>query len=305
MLTVPRGRPRWRLFLTGAAAFAMVLPGCGGDDDGGGGGGGGEPAPAPETVEIEITGSGQDVEVTAPETVEAGIAQLELTNDSDRPQDAQLIRVEGERSQEEVAEALTTVMEGGPFPEWFFAGGGPGETPAGETSTVTQPLEPGQYYVQVSDALPSLRQGRGIALMEVTGEPADAELPEAEGEIIADEYSFETQSLTADSPEITFRNAGEQPHHVVAAPMAGDATIEDVEQFLQEEGGGGGGQQPSGPPPIDFRNTVATTVVEGGDTQVASLSLDSGRYALVCFISDREGGPPHVAQGMIAEAEVE
>jgi hypothetical protein len=29
-----------------------------------------------------------------------------------------------------------------------------------------------------------------------------------------------------------------------------------------------------------------------------------GKYALLCFVSDRKGGPPHVAQGMLAEITV-
>lgn len=300
MLSIRR-RASSRLLLTGATAVGLALAGCGGDDGGGGGGGGeSEQAQQPtETVAIEITGSGQNVEVTAPETVPAGLAEIELTNSADRPQDAQFIRVEGERSQEEVAEALGTVMEGGAFPEWFFAAGGPGETDPDATSTVVQPLEPGQYWVQAADSPQALRQGNGMVAMEVTGEPADAELPEADSEIIADEYSFEAQTLSADSPEIAFRNVGEQPHHVVAAPIVEGATFEEVEEFAQQQG------PPQGPPPVDIENSAATTVVEGGDEQLANLELQPGRYALVCFITDRQGGPPHVAQGMIAEVEVE
>ena len=32
--------------------------------------------------------------------------------------------------------------------------------------------------------------------------------------------------------------------------------------------------------------------------------LKPGKYALLCFISDRQGGPPHIAKGMITEATV-
>jgi hypothetical protein len=31
---------------------------------------------------------------------------------------------------------------------------------------------------------------------------------------------------------------------------------------------------------------------------------DRGKYALLCFVSHRKGGPPHVAQGVIAEITV-
>ena len=34
------------------------------------------------------------------------------------------------------------------------------------------------------------------------------------------------------------------------------------------------------------------------------LELRQGRYALVCFLSDRKGGPPHVVKGMVTEVDV-
>jgi hypothetical protein len=38
--------------------------------------------------------------------------------------------------------------------------------------------------------------------------------------------------------------------------------------------------------------------------QSVELDLKPGRYVLLCFVPDREGGPPHVAKGMISDAEV-
>ena len=63
-------------------------------------------------------------------------------------------------------------------------------------------------------------------------------------------------------------------------------------------------EEASGPPPVDFEGGAGTAVLEGGMKQVAELELKRGKYALVCFISDRKGGPPHVAKGMVAEAAV-
>jgi hypothetical protein len=34
-----------------------------------------------------------------------------------------------------------------------------------------------------------------------------------------------------------------------------------------------------------------TAVLDGGTTQVTDLRLNKGKYALVCFIQDRKGGP--------------
>jgi hypothetical protein len=50
---------------------------------------------------------------------------------------------------------------------------------------------------------------------------------------------------------------------------------------------------------------VYTARIEGGTKQITELDLDKpGKYALLCFVSDRKGGPPHVAQGMVAEITV-
>jgi hypothetical protein len=37
---------------------------------------------------------------------------------------------------------------------------------------------------------------------------------------------------------------------------------------------------------------------------VLTLDLKPGRYALLCVVPDRRGGPPHALKGMISEAVV-
>ena len=46
-------------------------------------------------------------------------------------------------------------------------------------------------------------------------------------------------------------------------------------------------------------------MLDGGREQIDELELVAGRYALVCFLTDRAGGPPHVAQGMVSELTIE
>lgn len=292
------GRRRTSLSALATCAALAFAAGCGED-----GGGGEEPqaeGAAPETVAVEVTGQGADVQLTAPESVPAGLVTIELTNSSEETQDAQLIRVEGDHSAEEVVEALGASFEGEGVPPWFFAGGGVGETPGGETSSVTQPLEPGLHYVLTSASEEALREGNGIAPIEVTGDAADAELPEADATITAEDYSFESSTpLPAGDATIEIDNVGEQPHHVVAAPLRPGATLQDAREFALQEG------QSEGPPPVDIEKADSSAVLEGGDAQVAQLELQPGKNVLVCFVTDRDGGPPHVVEGMIAEATVE
>ena len=61
----------------------------------------------------------------------------------------------------------------------------------------------------------------------------------------------------------------------------------------------------SGPPPIIEDKTVSTGILDGGRSQVVELELQKGPYAIVCFVADRKGGPPHAFKGMVSEGTAE
>lgn len=268
--------------LATAVLATGALAACGDSDD-------------PQKLSFEIAGEGKGATITAPESAEAGLAELTLTNDSDAEADLQLIRVEGERSAEEVIEGLGKAIRGQAFPEWFFAAGGVGAVGPDESATVTQVLEPGSYYAfnTESDGPPDPEDA---ATIEVTGEGSDEEPGEADATVEAGEYVFQAETLPSGTNEVLFDNIGAQPHHLIASKLIGDSTVEEVEQFFKTE---------KGEPPLSEKGTQATAVLEGGEAQIVTLDLEPGRYALYCFITDREGGPPHVFKGMIDEVEVE
>jgi hypothetical protein len=206
----------------------------------------------------------------------------------------QLIRVEGDRSAQDAIDVLKGAMEGKPFPDWFFAGGGVGTTPAGESQTVTQNLLPGTYYAfDLEGGGPP--RADSVPAIEVTGDETGDEL-EADATVTAIDYGFEADTLPSGETEIVFDNAGDQPHHLLASKLIGDATAEDVEEFFKTE---------KGEPPLREQGTQTTAVIEGGEAQAVTIDLEPGRCAFYCFISDREGGPPHVFKGMVDELEVE
>ena len=60
----------------------------------------------------------------------------------------------------------------------------------------------------------------------------------------------------------------------------------------------------SGPPPIVEEETFSTAVLDTDEEQIIPVDLKPGKWVMVCFISDREGGPPHIAKGMIREVEI-
>lgn len=263
--------------IVATALAATVLAACGSEDE--------------QSLTFTITDQGKQVKVTGPESAESGTAEITLENDAKGGNDLQLIRVEGDHSAQEVVEALGKASSGRPFPDWFFAGGGVGGLGPGKSGTVTQVLQPGTYYAMSTEGRPD---PKSLTKVEVGGEESDDELPEADTTVSAVEYGFEAEELPSGQVEIDFENDGVQPHHLLASELIGDGTAEDVERFFKTE---------EGKPPLR-EDTQATAVVEGGEGQTVTFDLKPGRYAFYCFISDRQGGPPHVFKGMVDEVEV-
>ena len=135
------------------------------------------------------------------------------------------------------------------------------------------------------------------APLEVTAGDDEAELPEADGEVVASDYEF---SATLDGPgTINFRNDGPvQFHHAVVMDFGTNdpAVVEEAfPSILESEG------DPSALPEIegldmdDVNFDFAGSGVFGPDgagTFEADI-VEGNTYVLVCFIQDREGGPPH------------
>jgi hypothetical protein len=287
-VSMSRTRSRF-VFHSCACLIALLaigaLASCGGSD-----------SDDAQKLSFTAESKGKSVTFTVPESAEAGLAEITVTNDSDAEADLQLIRVEGDRTPEEVVQGLGKAIQGQSFPEWFFAAGGVGTLEAGESATVTQVLQPGDYYAfnTESNGPPDPKT---VAVTKVSGEESDDELAEGDATVEGGEYVFNAETLPSGSTEILFDNIGAQPHHLIASKfISEDATAEDVEKFFKTE---------KGKPPISEKGTQSTAVLEGGEGQLVTMDLEPGRYALYCFITDREGGPPHAFKGMIDEVEVE
>lgn len=257
-----------------------------------------------QSLAVEVSEQSKDkFAMTAPKSVAAGIVEISLKAPAGKEShDAQLVRVEGDHSIEEVLKFIGA--EGAPTPEWVFAAGGVGQTAGGATGRSTQELTPGTYYIvdtsePQGENVKSYAERGATAALEVTGEAAGAELPAATAKITMKDYSYVTSGLKAGKNTVELDNPGKEIHHVIAFPYAPGADFAAVKKVFSQEG------EPSGPPPVDFQNVTGTAALEGGTKQVTELQLKPGKYALVCFISDRKGGPPHLAKGMIAEAVIE
>lgn len=223
--------------------------------------------------------------VDGPDTVESGTVRFEVSNSGATERGAELVAVAGEHGFDEVFEALIKARDGGPMPDWLRWAGGVGVLKPGADAAFTVDLTEGRYY-----AVDRSYEGKPAAADEAAFEVASTGPT-----ITATEYGFRAQGLSAGRHTVRLVNAGVEPHNFVLAPIREGKTLADVERYVATD---------KGPPPVDFGREAISGVLEGGTRQDAPLDLVEGDYALLCFASDRAGGPPHVVKGMLAAVTV-
>ena len=237
---------------------------------------------------MSLKGEGKSAVVSAPESVEAGVVSVSFKNSTKKGAGLQFVRIVGDHTPAEVIKTGNSWGEKGtPLPKWIELKGGVPNAPPGTSETSTQTLEAGKYLALQLD-------GNQYAEFEVTGD-AKGQVKAPAATIDATEYSFKTTGLKAGKNKVLFDNKGGQPHFVVGLPINQGKTIDDVKTFLKQE---------KGQPPFSEAGGFDSPISDGGAKQILTLDLKKGNYALVCFIPDRQGGPPHVAKGMISQAEV-
>jgi hypothetical protein len=265
-----------------ALALAGLIAGCGDDD---------EEAVASEAAvaAFELSGSGQGPKMSGPRSVEAGAVQVDFKNSTKDDAGVTLVRVEGGHPAAQAVRAGQAWGEGDrSLPDWVRFVGGISSVRSGGTSTSVQSLPQGNYAaVDINTS--------AVAPFEVTGD-GDGELPGTNARVEARDYSFEASGLEAGKGRVLFTNTGKEPHFALMTPIKPGNTLADVRKSLETE---------EGEPPIILEKTVSTGVLDGGESQVVDLELVKGKYAFVCFVADRKGGPPHAFKGMVSEGVVE
>lgn len=295
--------------LVAALAAGALVAGCGGGDD--------EEdetrkavAATPVKFPIRATAVGEQKALEFPASIKAGLVVMTLVNTDDVPRSAQILRVEGDHTVDDVLKVVD--IEGGKIPDWIQDGGGFGAVKPHATATAEQVLAPGKYVIWDDEGgdeedAPSHDELGAKGEFTVTGQPGDAVLPEQPAKVTATDtaegddkqYAFEFEGLKAGRNEVRFENTGDELHHALFFPIAQGKTFEDVEAAFTS------GEEPEGPPPVDFASGVGTAVVDGGIEQNIELDLKAGKYAVICFIQDRKGGKSHAEKGMIEELTIE
>jgi len=277
-------------------ALALMGPAaCGGGDDASGDEAGG----SPRSLEIVATDPSRDaVELRAPRTIEAGVTEIVLTNRGDALHDAQLLKVDGDRTAEDLVDDLLEAVDSVAKPGWAHPMGGVAALRPGESRAVVQVLEPGRYLIADTQERPTGKAFKatnalkgGIVELEVTGDGGGT-LPRPPGgaSVTATDDGFETESVVAGVDRaVRFENAGKEWHQAVFFRVPKGESYEQAGRRLFDR------RRDTGWVPVDVPAAQATAVLEGGGAQLVDLSLERGKYLIACFVSDRAGGASHFA----------
>ncbi|HEV2787074.1 MAG TPA: hypothetical protein VGV67_11830 [Solirubrobacteraceae bacterium] len=289
------------------------MAGCGDDDDDEATTKPATAAPTPKAFNITATAQGKTKKALEfPSTVRAGLVQMTLTNEDTVPRSAQIIRVEGNHTVDEVLK-IVNAEEAAKIPDWMQDGGGVAAVKPRDMGRAMHLLAPGKYVIWddeggMDEDAPGHAELGAKGEFTVTGPAVDAQLPRQPKTVTATDlgegddkkYDFEFEGgLAAGKNDVRFENTGEELHHALFFPIAKGKTFKDVEAAFTS------GEEPQGPPPVDFQNAVGTVVIDGDIAQNITLELKAGKYAVVCFISDRDGGKSHAEKGMIEELTIE
>jgi len=316
MMRTPPGRPRRNAVRGGvltlvalAAATPLALGAAAAGDDAGAASAAAAGPPNVAGATLAITtrdAAGGRFAMTAPAVTRGGLVKLVFKNASKTPHEAQLVRLGGRHSARE-ALAILTAEEPTAIPAWLRVAGGAGSTGPGRTTTTLLNLPPGRYGVlDLGGAGPSPSLTGAIATFRVTPGRRGA-LRGAAATIVAHDATgatprnrFTVSGLKLGHNRLRFRNTGREIHHAILFPMLPGRTLGDVQQAFAAQG------PPAGPPPVDFAGSAGTAALDADGAEVTDLVLRSpGRYALVCFIANRDGkGRPHFLDGMLKEVVV-
>lgn len=283
-----------------AVVISLVAAGCGDDSDESASTDQTTTTTAPKAAEVAVTAT--DFAFQLPPAVPSGVVKFTLTNTGQQPHDFQLLKIDGTQTLAEIKKIVGS--EGGPIPEWLHGAGGVGTVgPGAPPGEAFVKLEPGARYVYIctEDDEKTKKSHADLGMigeMKVDGTSPATELPKADASIVAKEYSFDIQGVKAGEQMIDFSNAGPAEIHLfVAAPILPGKTIDDVKKAFAS-------QDQNVAPPLDFMKAVAGPALDPGLHSVVKATFAPGDYVFVCFITDRKGGPPHLAKGMITPFKV-
>ena len=250
----------------------------------------------------------------APDSIPAGWTTFRLANHGEEVHYGHIVRLDSGRTVRELVDAYAeAIRTSGPRPKWVTRFGGPGGTAPGDSSTVTQYLEPGSYVwicpVEDSSGAPHFGKGEFKPFVVHAADPAiaaRAAAPEADVAIRLEDYSFALDTpLRAGRYTVRVGNAGVEPHDLVLMKLAPGRSAEDIRTWLNPERARRADRASEPPPSLESLASVAGGIaaIRSGMDVYFEANLTPGEYVLVCMTTAPDGRS-HIEHGMIRQLTV-
>lgn len=281
------------------ALFAVLttfsLASCSGDgppaEDGGS-------AAAAEASPREVHFTASDFAFEGPESIEAGMITMVLTNAGQTWHHLQLIKLPDGMSFADFQQSLATMQPGSPPPAWLHEAGGVNPPSPDEPARVTMLVEPGEYvvicFVDTPDKVPHFAKGMMRPLTVTPSASTPAPLPPSDLTLTLVDYAFAFSAPpTAGSHVIRVENGASQAHEIALFRFLPGKGMDDLMAWSATY---------DGPAPV----TPVGGVPGFRPGQVAHMyvDLEPGQYVALCFLPDATDGKPHLEHGMVLPFEV-
>ena len=262
---------------------------------------------APNVVSLTAT----EFSIQAPDTVPGGWTTFRLANKGEGVHYGHIVQLEPGRTVAEMVDAYAeAIRTSGPRPKWVRRFGGPGGTAPGDSSSVTQYLEPGSYVwicpVEDSGGHPHFAKGEFKPFVVGAADPAVADrgaAPKADVVIRLMDFSFAVDTpLPAGRHTIRVENAGVEPHDLVLMKLAPGKTVEDVRTWLNPERSRRADQAGDPAPSLESLGTLAGGIAVIAPTMQSffEANVTPGEYVLICMTTAPDGRS-HIEHGMIRQ----
>lgn len=249
----------------------------------------------------------------APDTILAGWTTFRFANHGNDVHYAHIVGLESGRTVQELVDAYAeAIRTSGPRPTWVTRFGGPGGVAPGDSATVTQYLEPGQYLwicpVEDRSGHPHFATGefKSFVVHAADGVVADrAAGPEATMVVRLMDFAFTLDAPAPGRHTIRVENAGVEPHDLVLMRLAPGRTLEDVGAWLNPEGARRADQGGEPPPSLASVGTMAGGIaaIRPGMAAYFEAEFTPGEYVLICMATAPDGRS-HIEHGMIQQISV-
>ena len=267
-------------------------------------------AGAPTVVSLTAT----EYAISAPDSIPAGWTTFRLANRGEQVHYGHIVRLDpGRTVQDLVGAYLEAIRTSGPRPAWVKRFGGPGGTAPGDSSNVTQHLEPGSYVwicpVEDNTGTPHFAKGEVMPFVVHTVAPDAARraaAPTADAAIRLVDHAFTIESpLRAGRHTIRVENAGAEPHDFALLKLAPGRTIEEVRAWLNPERARRSGDTGE-PPPLETIGSVGGGIaaISPGMSAYFEADLTPGEYVLFCMVTAPDGRS-HIEHGMIQQLRID